>query len=558
MRTVACVTVTSRAAARLAKLPPARTTKVCVDRDIAIPVTDGVTLLADRYHPAAEPNGLPLLITRTPYGRVVEGLLARLYAERGYQVLVVSCRGTFGSGGRDFQPFVNERADGHAVIEWAAAQPWFGGKAGLFGASYVGLTQWAVIDGLPDYVKAWAPTVTSSWFADLFYPGGSFALETSLTWIDGLSHQEAGVWRSLLRAPGQKKRVAAAAGVLPLADADATITGATFASFQDWLDHCEPGDPWWTPMKFDTDISAAPPASFVGGWYDIFLKQQIEDYVALRAAGREAVLAVGPWHHGSMGQAGLSMRSALWWMDRWVAGESAEAAGGEPGPRVRLQVMGTDKWAEFPDWPPPATRQRWHLHTGGGLHTDPPADSAPDRYRYDPADPTPSLTGASLLAMSAGPKDNKARESRSDVLCYTSEAMADDLTVAGPVTADLHVRSSLQHTDFFVRLCDVDPKGKSTNLCDGILRVGPDHPPTPDGGLELHIEMFPTANTFAKGHRIRVQVSSGAHPLYARNLGTGDPLGKGTTMVAADQEVCHDPKRPSAIVLPVLAEPVRP
>jgi putative CocE/NonD family hydrolase len=125
------------------------------------------------------------------------------------------------------------------------------------------------------------------------------------------------------------------------------------------------------------------------------------------------------------------------------------------------------------------------------------------------------------------------------------------------VSADLHVRSSLDHTDFYVRLCDVDGKGRSFNLADGIIRIGPEHPRTSEGCLDLHIEMFPTANTFAKGHRIRLQVSSGAHPLYVRNLGTGEPLGKGTTMLAADQEVFHDPIRPSAIVLPVLAEPVR-
>jgi hypothetical protein len=103
----------------------------------------------------------------------------------------------------------------------------------------------------------------------------------------------------------------------------------------------------------------------------------------------------------------------------------------------------------------------------------------------------------------------------------------------------------------------VDKKGRSFNLADGIVRIGPDHPRNSDGGLDLRIELFPTANTFVKGHRIRLQVSSGAHPLYVRNLGTGDPIGKGTEMVAADQEVFHDPARPSALLLPVLASPVR-
>ena len=254
------------------------------------------------------------------------------------------------------------------------------------------------------------------------------------------------------------------------------------------------------------------------------------------------------------GAAGKSMRSTLEWMDTHVAGRTAV----EPtAARVQLLVMGAGKWVEFPDWPPPATEQRWHLQPGGGLSTDPPAKSAPDTYRYDPADPTPGLGGASLLGTNAGCKNQKARESRADVLLYTSEPMSDDLTVAGPVRAELYLRSSLDHTDFFVRLCDVDESGRSWNLCDGIVRVGPEQKRLKDGSFKLTIEMFPTANTFRVGHLIRLQVSSGAHPLYVRNLGSGEPLGKGTTLVVADQEVCHEPGKASALIIPVLDEPIR-
>lgn len=542
----------SRLFGRLAKLPDPNTREVSVERGIPITMPDGVVLVADRYYPSAQPHGLPLLLSRTPYGRKIEGVLGRLWAERGYQALVVSCRGTFESGG-EWSPFRNERADGRAVLAWAAEQPWFAGKVGLYGASYVGLTQWSVIDGAPECVKAWAPTVTSSYFADLFYPGSSFALENTLTWYDGLAVQEKGIARVLLHAAGQKKRIAEAAKRLPLSEIDLALTGGRVPPYQDWLDNPGADSPWWSEIDFATDLSAAPPASFTAGWYDLFLPYQVADFVALRAAGREAQLAIGPWHHGSMAQAGRSLRSTLEWMDRHVAERSAA----EPAARVQLLVMGADRWVELAEWPPPASPQRWHLQAGGGLSVDAPMPSEPDTYRYDPADPTPGIGGNSLLAANAGRKDNKAREARDDVLLYTSEPMTDDFTVAGPVTAELHLRSSIEHTDFFVRLCDVDEKGRSFNLCDGILRIGPAHPRREDGSLSLAIELFPTANTFVKGHRIRLQVSSGAHPLYVRNLGTGEPLGKGTTTVVADQEVFHDPTRPSALVLPVLAEPVR-
>ena len=117
------------------------------------------------------------------------------------------------------------------------------------------------------------------------------------------------------------------------------------------------------------------------------------------------------------------------------------------------------------------------------------------------------------------------------------------------------MRSSLEHTDFFVRLCDVTAKGKSFNLSDGIVRLAPgsvEHEQGEDGVSKLHIAMWPTANTFRAGHRIRLQVSSGAHPLFNRNAGTGEPLATSANLRSADQEIFHDAARPSSITLHVV------
>ncbi len=136
------------------------------------------------------------------------------------------------------------------------------------------------------------------------------------------------------------------------------------------------------------------------------------------------------------------------------------------------------------------------------------------------------------------------------MLTYTSPVLAEDLTVIGPVTATLHLRSSLEHTDFFVRLCDVSEKGKSFNLSDGIVRLTPGSVDRDeDGVFTLDIALWPTANTFRAGHRIRLQVSSGAHPLFNRNAGTGEPLATGANLRSADQEVFHDAARPSSLAL---------
>jgi putative CocE/NonD family hydrolase len=221
--------------------------------------------------------------------------------------------------------------------------------------------------------------------------------------------------------------------------------------------------------------------------------------------------------------------------------------------RVRIFVTGANQWRDLPDWPPPgATTRRLYLQPGRGLAPALPPASEPDHYRYDPADPTPSVAGPLLLGR-AQPTDNRALEARADVLTYTSTPLEHDLEVIGPVQADLFVQSSREHTDFFVRVCDVDRHGKSLNVCDALLRVSPGHPARcQDGSVQLTFDLWPTAHRFRSGHRVRVQVSSGAHPRYARNPSSGEPLASATRLFAADQSISHDPTHPSAIVLSVV------
>ena len=153
--------------------------------------------------------------------------------------------------------------------------------------------------------------------------------------------------------------------------------------------------------------------------------------------------------------------------------------------------------------------------------------------------------------LSGGAADNRPLEARPDVLVYTSEPLSEPLVVIGPVGAELWVGSSIDHCDFFVRLCDVHPDGRSINVCDGLRRFGPDSiKRAGDGSFTASVPMWPAGHRFAPGHRLRIQVSSGAHPVYARNLGTGEPLSTGRTMCAADQALYHEPGRPSSVTLP--------
>jgi putative CocE/NonD family hydrolase len=221
---------------------------------------------------------------------------------------------------------------------------------------------------------------------------------------------------------------------------------------------------------------------------------------------------------------------------------------------VRVYVTGEQRWRELADWPPPGAGPRTlYLRPGGGLAPEAPEEDAPpSRYRYDPLEPTPAVGGAMLLERRPV-RDNRALEARSDVLTFTTAPLAEPLDAIGPVHADVFLRSSLLNTDVFARLCDVHPDGTSLNVCDGLIRLSADVPARDaDGVARVRLELWPAGHRFAPGHRIRVQVSSGAHPRYARNPGTGeDPL-RATRLLASEQELFHDRERPSAVTLTVL------
>jgi uncharacterized protein len=530
---------------RSMKLGPPLTRDLVIARDLRVPMPDGVVLLADRWAPRAGGDSLPLALLRSPYGRgkLISLGMVRPLAERGFQVLIQSTRGTFGSGGT-FEPMRNERADGLATLEWVTKQPWFGGSIVLVGASYLGYAQWAVADSLPPEVKAMVLDVTDSALSLEFLRADGLSLETPFGWGVMIDRQERrGAMLRMLRARRQNLRAMA---TLPLGQADVTALGHHCAYVQDILAR-DADDPYWAPLDHrDRVAKVTVPVSSVGGWYDIFLPGQLRDFKALQDAGRPARLTVGPWTH--LSQDATPIREAIEF-------GLAHARGEEPEQRapVRLYVMGSDHvrgsdaWRDFESWPPAGYQPtRVLLQPGGSLAGEIPAESDPDRYRYDPADPTPAVGGVRMVPRGAGRANNTRLEARPDVLTYTTTPLDHDVEVIGEVSAEIWFRSSLPYADVFVRLCDVDPSGRSWNVCDGLTSL--------TGANEITcamVRLWPTAYRFKHGHRIRVQVSSGAFPRYARNPGTGEPHPAGTRLLAADQQVYHDPARPSAIILPL-------
>ena len=565
----------SRAFGTFLKLPPALTRDVAVHRDVKVTARDGVALLTDLY--LARPAGpLPTILIRSPYGRRGPwGGTARLFAERGYHAVVQSTRGTFGSGGQIDAD--REAGDGRATADWIIDQPWSNGELGTFGGSYLGFTQLALASTRPPQLKAMALGVWGAERRAGYFPGGSFALDRALNWVYSVHHQE----RSRLAMFRAARALRPAFGHLPLLDADVVAIGRPAGCYRGWLEHDQPGDPYWTPTDFRPILPALGiPVTMIAGWYDLFLPLMLTDYQTLRAHDQQVRLRIGAWRHSSPLMLRHSLHDALDWFGRYLRHQGSSRSS-SARPPIEFEVMGGGGWRQVPDWPPAARAQRWHLQPGRALSADPPTASEPELYRYDPAEPTPAVGGTST-GPNSGPKDNRELEGRPDVLTFSSEPLDATLDITGPVRAELYVTSTLVHTDFFARLCDVDPKGRSTNVTDGLVRLTDEGPWATDvtresGGTQpsgtqsngyrpdglpdgpgstvrrVLIDLWPTAHRFQPGHRIRLQVSSGAHPRFARNPGTGQPLATATSLQVAEQTVYHDPQLPSAILLPVVS-----
>lgn len=529
--------------ARAGRLPDGNAADVRVERDLRAPMEDGVVLLADRHYPRRA-GPMPTVLVRSPYGRrgAWGFLYGTLLARSGLQVLVQSTRGTFGSEG-EFQPF-DERADGLATIDWIRRQPWHAGKIGMAGASYMGLAQWAVADS-PE-LAALTPAVSASHLHGATF-GGGLALESMASWHALTAVQEGSL--APLQMARAITRLRGAFAHLPLRDLDVRVLGREHPPYRRELSTTLAEHPRWVSRDHTrrlADVTAA--VLLIGGWHDIFTPWQLEDYVGLRRAGRRPRLVVGPWTHISEGMWISAARESARWLRAHLLDDPDV-----PEARVRMHIGGSGEWRHLNDWPPPDARDwRLHLQPGGGLASETPPASSPDAYRYDPRDPTPSMGGPVLLTRDPV-VNNAVLERRPDVLTYSTTPLVDPIEVIGTVQVELFVRSSLDNFDVFARLCDVDRRGVSRNVCDALKRVTPErNMPESDGTVRVVFPLWPTAHHFARGHRLRVQVSSGAHPRYARNTGTGEPLAFATRLVPADQEVFHDPEHPSAIVVSVV------
>jgi len=555
-----------------------------VEKNVAVPMRDGVVLRADVLRPNAS-GKFPVLVYRTPYAKpnaLKDYTTFRHAVERGYAVVVQDVRGRYESAG-DFVPYQHEGHDGYDTIEWAAAQPWSNGSVGTFGLSYPGAVQWLAAIETPPHLKAMVPAMTFSTPQNFFYAGGTW----DMSWIEWIWDNIAPDIRAKRNLPGPKtydEAIAAWKEVGPKAYRELPLTGlqelqGIAAYYYEWLRH-PVDDRWWDwcelRNKYDRVHAAALNFS---GWYDDNYGPEgaTTNFAGLlkTRAGQgdpRTHLLLGPWVHGvastartKSGEREFSAAATidydeivLRWLDHYVRGIDNGVDREKP---VRYFVMGSNQWRNADAWPPPARPTSYYLtqrkpSRQPALATDLKDSTGFTSFVSDPADPVTNKYASS------GAHDYRELADRKDVLTFDSPPLERDTEVTGPIRGKVFISCNCRDADLWVRLLDVAPDGTAFNLMSpglDVLRASYRDIQrgrqllTPGKIYELNLTNLITSNAFLKGHRIRVQVSGSFFPNFSRNLQSGESEAFSAKIEKAEIRIYHDRQHPSAVILPTVA-----
>jgi predicted acyl esterase len=518
---------------------------------------DGTKLAANVFKPAGQ-GPWPVVMTRTPYlkdGRIDpkkdpdgaknrEALVkqAKHYTDAGYVFVLQDVRGKGRSQGF-YAAFENDVEDGYDSVEWAARQPWSNGKIGLSGGSAMGITSNEAAIAAPPHLVAAYVVVAPQDLLNNSYMGGVLKEKDVIGW-----QREQGIAEEVLDQ-GRRRVVA---------------------------------DTFWQRQGMSANAKFVRiPIYNVGGWYDIFNHGNTSNFTYLQNHGAKGArgnqkLFMGPFGHGplsgdleypGMDRLALQGDQEIRWFDHWLKGIH-NGIMAEP-PVTYVMMAAAEKGHLSPknrilhsaNWPPAYRAVSYYLQPDKSLSLKAPtAADAKVTYVDDPANPVPTVGGANLT-FERGPMDQRAIGSRPDYLRFQTPVLDHDVAITGPVKVELYGATDGPDTDFVAKLVDVYPDGYEALVLDAPVRARyrngrmPDDVKmmTPNAPEELTIDLWSTAITFEKGHRIALHVSSTSSPRFEVNPNTGEAPGEHKLAPrAAKNSVYMDAAHPSALVLPVV------
>jgi uncharacterized protein len=506
--------------------------------EIGLPMADGVMLSTEIFLP--KKNGkVPAVLVRTPYGKSSDEWMGKPFNMFGIAVVLQDVRGKNKSGG-EFYPFLNERSDGLQTLKWIREQPWSDGTVAGWGGSYVGFTQWAISDSL-DFLT---PLLTGANLYDFVYPDSMFSLHTAVIWGFINASQTTNTI-----AP---EKLAEAMKILPLSAADdSTVKDIPF--YDDWLLH-EKYDSYWQKMNF-RGMTKSPFIS-IAGWYDIFLKTQIEDFEAICESGNQGGrLIIGPWCHGNQGEkneyGGLKKtgKPALIfkYAKGYLKGREIKLTSPFKDEKYNFFIMERNEYIGSDVWPPKETcTVPYYLGPSGYIGKEKYNESGILQYDYSPSDPYPSI-GGTILGDAVGPARQNTNTGRKDQLAFEMNITDKPLTLLGPVTATLWLSSDVPCTEFIVGIQDVFPDGKIINIQEGGAKVRFEST-QPE---KKEISVWATGYQLNTGHKLRVIITSGWFPRFNRSLNSCEPIFSANVIVNAHQKILYGGDTPSSVNLPV-------
>jgi uncharacterized protein len=545
---------------------------VRLERAQQFTLSDGIMLVSDHYYPPG-PGPHPTLLMRQPYGRDIASTVVYAhpvwFAAHGYNVVIQDVRGRGDSEG-EFYPFRNEGRDGAETIRWLRTRSESNGSVGMYGFSYQGMTQLLAAAEQPEGLVCIAPAQTAcDLYHGWFYHQGALRLGSSLGW--GLQMMKADARRRKLReaSDGLEKAWADLRSqplVTPYGLHPQLQHRGMPGYVQDWFTHPLPG-PYWSALDVSQSLKQIKvPALHLSGWFDTYLSGSVAGFLALAAQAKNQYLVAGPWVHIPWGdligeqnlgpEALLDTDSLLLrWFNHWLK-QSGEF---DREPRIRHFALGVNRWFETESFPQETLAL--YLHSGGradsrkgdgalstAVPASPDSENRRDVFVYDPEVP--------VAAPGIGPANQAQLELGNNLLVYTSDPLQEPVHVLGSPHLTLYCVTSAAHADFTGKLVRLRPSGQAEFVCIGIARSSylfRDSGYRADVIHRWEFSLEPTSFVFAAGDAIRLEVASGAFPLYDRNPSTEvQPwLADSWNWQRSTQMVLHDAQHPSRLGLPV-------
>ncbi|MEM6538203.1 MAG: CocE/NonD family hydrolase [Pseudomonadota bacterium] len=527
---------------------------------------------------------------------------------RGYAFVIQNERGKFFSEG-EWQILGYPHTDGYDSLSWIEKQSWSAGKVATVGCSSTAEWQPALASMKH---PAHAAAIAMGYGAGIGQMGeyaeqgtlfrGGVLQGPMVTWLhtyqnttrsvvpsdmsdedrlrlsrytDLAAEPPAPDWKELLHTLPHSKMIAETGGGV---------------GFYEAFGGKRPGDPAWRKLGlFHEGDDYGTPTLWLVSWFDLSSAPNIEafNYVKQNASDASVrdsqYLIVSPNEHcgfyrvkdtfslgeRDFGDIRFGFDKKTWaFLDRYVKGEENDFEQSQP--RVEYFAMGENDWKASPVWPPqPASALTLYLDSdeganslnGDGILSERPPDGGSDQFVYDPMSPVPSLGGNLWSAgslLDSGVYDNRSVEARNDVLVYTSEPFDRTTEISGKIDIRLFISSDARDTDFTVKLLEVVPGGAAYNIDETIQRAryreGYNKEVFMSEGelYKLDVSPITTSHVFAKGTRLRIEVSSSNFPRFLRNLNTGGDNFNETRWVKATNAVHHTPDHRSYIRVPVI------